>query len=181
MFLNAELRAINLCHKPLYSSSCAYRCRKEAIGTWCGSPHRDIMKHIDRTGSGTLQQVPLISIVDDGRIRPRKPPVRLFVLSAIMLRPGSAEEFLGSDQLDDTACLITDVQMPGLSGVELQDRLISDGHDMPTIFVSAYPDTRLERQVIQSGAIAYLRKPFKENHLVEHIGTALRRRRGRRA
>jgi len=128
-----------------------------------------------------LQQVPLISIVDDDESVREATKSLVRSLGYHVETFGSAEEFLGSDQLGDTACLITDVQMPGLSGVELQDRLISDGHDMPTIFVSGYPDTRLERQVIQSGAIAYLRKPFKENHLVEHIGTALRRRRGRRA
>ena len=68
--------------------------------------------------------------------------------------------------------------MPGLSGVELQDRLISDGRDLPTIFISAFPNTTLERQVRQSGAIAYLGKPFKEDQLVEHIDSALKRRRG---
>ena len=73
-----------------------------------------------------------------------------------------------------TTCLITDVQMPGLSGVELQDRLIADGHNMPTIFVSAFPDERLERKVLQSGAIGYLRKPFKEDHLIDCIDAALK-------
>ena len=73
---------------------------------------------------------------------------------------GSAEEFLESAQIAETDCLVTDVQMPGLSGVELQDRLLSDGHDVPTIFISAFPNPRLERQVLKSGAIAYLRKPF---------------------
>jgi len=89
---------------------------------------------------------------------------------------GSAEEFLESTRIEDTACLITDVQMPGLNGVELQDRLISDGHDMPTIFVSAFPDTRLERRVLESGAIAYLRKPFEMNHLLDVVFRCERRR-----
>ena len=89
---------------------------------------------------------------------------------------GSAEEFLESAQLAETDCLVTDVQMPGLSGVELQDRLLSDGHDVPTIFISAFPNPRLERQVLKSGAIAYLRKPFKEEELPEYIGAALKRR-----
>jgi FixJ family two-component response regulator len=63
--------------------------------------------------------------------------------------------------------------MPGLSGVELQDRLLSDGHDLPTIFISAFPNPRLEQKVLKSGAIAYLRKPFKEEQLLEHIDAAL--------
>lgn len=89
---------------------------------------------------------------------------------------GSAEEFLESAQIAETDCLVTDVQMPGLSGVELQDRLLSDGHDVPTIFISAFPNPRLERQVLKSGAIAYLRKPFNEEELLEYIGAALKRR-----
>ena len=75
-----------------------------------------------------------------------------------------------------TACLITDVQMPGLSGVELQDRLIADGHQMPTIFVSAFPDERVQRRVLGSGAIGYLHKPYEEDRLIECIDTALKSR-----
>jgi FixJ family two-component response regulator len=125
-----------------------------------------------------LEHALLISIVDDDESvrEATKSLVRSLGYNAETF--GSAEEFLESTQVGDTACLITDVQMPGLSGVELQDRLISDGHDMPTIFVSAFPDTRLERKVLQSGAIAYLRKPVREDRLVEHIDTALKQRRG---
>ncbi len=124
--------------------------------------------------------MPLISIVDDDESvrEATKTLVRSLGYKAETF--GSAEEFLESTQIVATACLITDVQMPGLSGVELQDRLISDGHDLPTIFVTAFPDTKSERRALQSGAIAYLRKPFKEDHLVEHIDTALKKRRGRR-
>jgi FixJ family two-component response regulator len=65
--------------------------------------------------------------------------------------------------------------MPGLGGVELQDRLIADGHHMPTIFISAFPDERVQRQVLGSGAIGYLHKPFGEDQLIECIDTALKR------
>jgi FixJ family two-component response regulator len=125
-----------------------------------------------------LEQALLISIVDDDESVREATKSLVRSLGYNVETFGSAEEFLESTQVGDTACLITDVQMPGLSGVELQDRLISDGHDMPTIFVSAFPDTRLERKVLQSGAIAYLRKPVKEDRLVEHIDTALKQRRG---
>ena len=67
---------------------------------------------------------------------------------------------------------------PGLSGIELQNRLISDGYHMPTIFISAFPNTQIEQRVLQSGAIAYLRKPFNDDELLEHIETAVKRRRG---
>jgi FixJ family two-component response regulator len=126
-----------------------------------------------------LEHVPLISIVDDDESVREATKSLLRSLGYKAEAFGSAEEFLESTRIEDTACLITDVQMPGLNGVELQDRLISDGHDMPTIFVSAFPDTRLERRVLESGAIAYLRKPFKEDHLVEQIDAALKRPRGR--
>jgi FixJ family two-component response regulator len=122
--------------------------------------------------------MPLISIVDDDESVREATQSLVRSLGYKAETFGSAEEFLESTQLGHTACLITDVQMPGLSGVELQDRLISDGHDVPTIFVSAFPDTKLERRVLQSGAIAYLRKPFKDDHLVEHIDAALKTRRG---
>lgn len=125
-----------------------------------------------------MEQALLISIVDDDESVREATKSLVRSLGYNVETFGSAEEFLESTQVGDTACLITDVQMPGLSGVELQDRLISDGHDMPTIFVSAFPDTRLERKVLQSGAIAYLRKPVKEDRLVEHIDTALKQRRG---
>ena len=87
---------------------------------------------------------------------------------------GSAEEFLGSTQLKSTSCLITDVRMPGMSGVELQDRLIADGRNMPTVFMSAFSDERVRQRVLESGAIGYLRKPFEEDRLIECIDTALK-------
>jgi FixJ family two-component response regulator len=86
----------------------------------------------------------------------------------------SAEEFLGSAQLKSTSCLITDVRMPGMSGVELQDRLIADGRNMPTVFISAFSDERVRQKVLESGAIGYLRKPFEEDRLIECIDTALK-------
>jgi FixJ family two-component response regulator len=120
--------------------------------------------------------MPMISIVDDDE-SVRDATKSLLRSSGYTAQSfGSAEEFLKSAQIAETDCLVTDVQMPGLSGVELQDRLLSDGHDVPTIFISAFPNPRLERQVLKSGAIAYLRKPFKEEELLEYIGAALKRR-----
>ena len=125
-----------------------------------------------------LDHLPVISIVDDDE------PVREATKSLVRTLGykvetfGSAAEFLESAQVEDTDCLVTDVQMPGLSGVELQNRLISDGYHMPTIFISAFPNTQIEQRVLQSGAIAYLRKPFNDDELLEHIETAVERRRG---
>ena len=86
----------------------------------------------------------------------------------------SAEEFLGSGHVTVTACLITDVQMPGLSGVDLQHRLIADGHCLPVIFITAFPDEQIRRRVLKAGAIGYLDKPFSEDHLIEYLNVALK-------
>jgi FixJ family two-component response regulator len=131
--------------------------------------------------STKLQQVPVISIVDDDESvrEATKSLVRSLGYKAVTF--GSAEEFLESAQVMGTACLITDVQMPGLSGVELQDRLIADGHRMPVIFVTAFPDDRLRGRVLKSGAIGYLPKPFNEDRLIKCIDTALKGPNGRSA
>ena len=87
---------------------------------------------------------------------------------------GSAEEFLNSEQLDDTSCLITDVQMPGLSGIDLQDRLIAGGHRFPIIFITGYPDENVRVRAMKSGALAFLSKPINHHHLIDHLEKALK-------
>jgi len=128
-----------------------------------------------------LAQVPVISIVDDDKsVRDAtKSLVRSLGYNAVTF--GSAEEFLESAYVSTTACLITDNQMPGLSGIELCDRLIADGHDIPVIFVTAFSNDRLQLYVDRTGAIGYLPKPFKEGRMVECIDAALKRRSGQNA
>ena len=115
----------------------------------------------------------MISIVDDDEaVREAvKSLVRSLGYDAATFCSG--EDFLESGHVKVTACLITDVQMPGLSGVELQDRLIADGHRVPVIFITAFPDARLRGQVLKAGAIGYLDKPFSEDVLIEHLNVAL--------
>src|SRR6516165_9711600 len=122
-----------------------------------------------------LDHVTLVSIVDDDESvrEAMKSLVRSFGYRVETF--GSATEFLESAQVENTDCLVTDVQMPGLSGVELQNRLLSDGYHMPTIFISAFPNSQIEERVVQMGAIAYLRKPFNEDELFEHLETAVKR------
>ena len=117
----------------------------------------------------------MISIVDDD------PSVRE-AMSGLIRSLGfdavtfsSAEDFLQSDRIDETSCLITDVQMPGLSGVELQSRLISRGSPVPIIFVTASPERRIEAQVRSAGAVGFLNKPFDDKTLIECLDRALRR------
>ena len=88
----------------------------------------------------------------------------------------SAEDFLESDRVDDTSCLITDVQMPGLSGVELQSRLIADGRHMPIIGVTAHPEESIRTEMLRAGAIGFLSKPFNDECLIDCLTTALKSR-----
>ena len=85
----------------------------------------------------------------------------------------SAEEFLQSNRIDDTSCLITDVQMPGLSGVELQSHLIADGYQMPIIFITASTEEKMRTRALKAGAIDFLSKPFNAERLIENIHMAL--------
>ncbi len=87
---------------------------------------------------------------------------------------GSAEEFLNSEQVNDTSCLITDVQMPGLSGIELQDWLIPRGHRIPIIFITAYSDENVRIRAMKAGALAFLIKPIDCHHLIDHVEKALK-------
>ena len=100
----------------------------------------------------------MISIVDDDESvrEATKGLVRSLGYNAATF--SSAEEFLSSDQIQDTSCLITDVQMPGLSGVELQSALIAGGRDLPVIFVTAYPEHLLTGQHPEPAFV--LGKPF---------------------
>jgi FixJ family two-component response regulator len=87
----------------------------------------------------------------------------------------SAEQFLESGRIGETACLITDLQMPGMSGFDLQIRLRDDGFETPIIFVSAFPEERYRTRALYAGAVAFLSKPFEERSLVECINAALER------
>ena len=122
-----------------------------------------------------MKQVAVISIVDDDEAvrEATKSLVRSLGYRAATFC--SAEEFLGSEQLEATACLITDVRMPGMSGVELHNRLIADGLSMPVVFISAFSDERVQEEILESGAIGYLHKPFDEDRLIEYIDMALNR------
>ena len=87
---------------------------------------------------------------------------------------GSADEFLNSDHVHDTSCLITDVQMPGLSGVDLQDHLTARGHRIPIIFITAYLDENVRARAMKAGAVAFLSKPVNLDHLLGYLGKALK-------
>ena len=85
----------------------------------------------------------------------------------------SAEEFLDSGQQRHTACLIADIRMPGMSGLELQARLNSQNCWIPTIFITAHGDTNLRMQAMRAGASEFLTKPFSDHVLLEQVRSAL--------
>lgn len=87
----------------------------------------------------------------------------------------SGAEFLASDHLHDSACLIADVWMPGMNGFELYDRLVAAGRSIPTIFLTAFPDEKGNDRAAKAGAIAYLSKPCRRDDLLTRIHSALAR------
>jgi FixJ family two-component response regulator len=85
----------------------------------------------------------------------------------------SAESFLASPLLAETACLVADVHMPGMTGVELNRRLIHAGHRIPMILVTAYPDEVIRNRALKDGVVCYLTKPVDDEHLERCIRSAL--------
>jgi FixJ family two-component response regulator len=126
-----------------------------------------------------MRSASLISIVDDDEAirEATKGLVRSLGYQAATF--SSAEEFLQSDSVDSTSCLIADVQMPGLSGIDLQRRLTARGNQTPTIFITAFPEERARGHVMKAGAVGYLGKPFSEESLVRCLDSALGRSGGK--
>jgi len=115
----------------------------------------------------------MISIIDDD-VCAREATARVIQsLGYAVASYASAEDYLDSDHIDGTSCLITDVHMPGLSGVELYRRLRADGFTAPTIVVTGQPDESMRTQVLAAGAIAFLSKPFAKNVLLACVKAAL--------
>ena len=84
------------------------------------------------------------------------------------------EEFLKSEQVSDISCLITDLQMPGLSGLDLQDLLIARGHRFPIIFITGFPDENVRARAMKAGAVAFLTKPVNVDQLLGYLDKALK-------
>jgi FixJ family two-component response regulator len=119
------------------------------------------------------QKTTLVAIVDDddsmrsalhGLLRAVGLPAQAFA---------SAEEFLKSGQQHQTACLIADIRMPGMSGLDLQAKLNADHCRIPTIFITAHGDTQMRMQALRAGAVEFLAKPFDDEALLESVRAAL--------
>jgi FixJ family two-component response regulator len=115
----------------------------------------------------------LISVVDDDEAIRR---TTTFLIESFGFRAASfesAESFLKSVELHDTSCLLVDVQMPGINGLELQAELAAAGSGIPIIFITAYDSRDMRRQAMQAGAVAFLAKPFNDEQLLQTVRTAL--------
>jgi FixJ family two-component response regulator len=121
-----------------------------------------------------MPNIPLISIVDDDNSL--RGSLENLIRSAGFRAQGfsSAEAFLGSNQMHETACLILDVRMPGMSGFELQRLMAAANSHLPIIFISAHADDDPRTQALEAGAVAFLYKPFYEEELLNAIDTALK-------
>ena len=115
----------------------------------------------------------VISVVDDDTSFRRATARLIHSLGHSVASFGSAEEFLRSGRLDDTACLVSDVKMPGMDGIELQSRLRQQGSRMPVIFITAHPDTSARKRAMASGAVGFLSKPFRDDDLISCLDRAL--------
>jgi len=121
-----------------------------------------------------MSNLPLISVVDDDEsVRESLSGLIRSVGFGVMVF-ASAEEFLSSNRLLDTDCLILDVRMPGMSGIDLQRKLAASHTSIPVIFITAHGDEEARVRALNGGAVDYLLKPFSEEALLKAIDTSLK-------
>ena len=120
-----------------------------------------------------MSDAPLIAIVDDDAMicEATKDLVEAFGFNARTFT--SAGEFLSSDCVLDASCLIADVQMPGINGLQLHQKLVATGRRIPVIFITAFPDERVRKRALGAGAVCYMSKPFDGESLLSCIRSAL--------
>jgi FixJ family two-component response regulator len=121
-----------------------------------------------------LPNVSVISIIDDDESMRRGTMRLLRSLGFVAHAFPSASAFLHSEQLTGTSCLISDVQMPEMSGLQLQETLRACGHNIPIIFVTAFHDDKVRSEALDRGAICFLSKPFDGETLLRCLKTALK-------
>jgi FixJ family two-component response regulator len=129
----------------------------------------------------TVDRVPLISIVDDD------PSIRVSMENLVRSIGfdahsfDSADKYLNSPVRHRTSCIISDVQMPGIDGLDLQSNLAAENDRTPIIFITAFPQPDIKRRAIDAGAICFLTKPFDGQSLINCIEEALKARGGHQA
>jgi FixJ family two-component response regulator len=117
---------------------------------------------------------PLVSVVDDDESVRESLPELLGELGFAVRAFSSAEEFLASDCVAETRCLILDVAMPGMSGPDLQREMKLRGHQTPIVFITAQRDEGVRSRLLEQGAVDCLFKPFSETVLLDALNAALR-------
>jgi FixJ family two-component response regulator len=122
---------------------------------------------------GTNGNTKLVAIVDDDDLMRTAVQGLLKSVGWQARTFASAEEFLQSGQHRQTACLIADIRMPGMSGLELQSRLNAEHCRIPTIFITAHGDAKMRLQALRAGAVEFLAKPFNDEALLESVRAAL--------
>jgi FixJ family two-component response regulator len=119
-----------------------------------------------------MPKVSLVSVVEDDQFFRESMRRLLRSLGYAVGAFPSAAHFLASPRLGETDCLIADVNMPAMTGLELHRRLIEMGYAIPTILVTAYPDNDVRARALKDGVVGYLRKPIDEKHLMRCLRAA---------
>ena len=120
-----------------------------------------------------MPKASLVSVVEDDQFFRESMSRLLRSLGYAVEAFPSAADFLASPRLGETACLIADLHMPAMTGLELHRRVIDMGHAIPTILVTAYPDNDVRARALNDGVVCYLRKPVDEENLLQCLRAAL--------
>jgi FixJ family two-component response regulator len=130
------------------------------------------------SGRTTLSTVSVVAVIDDDASVRTATNNLLSSHGYLVDTFASAEEFLRSARLSDSACVIADVQMPAMSGLELLTHMRAEGDDVPFIFITAFPEESVRARALRAGAICFLAKPFAGPALISCLEAALNRHRG---
>jgi FixJ family two-component response regulator len=134
-----------------------------------GRPHGGF----ERTAKGGIMKKLLVAVVEDDQYF-RESMGRLMTSLGYTIEAfPSAADFLASPHLGETACLIADVNMPAMTGIELYRELVATGRAIPTILVTAYPNEADRDHALNDGVVCYLRKPVDEKHFIPCLRVAL--------
>ena len=128
---------------------------------------------VARVKEGRLPEAPLIAIVEDDQFFRASMRQLMRSLGYAVEAFPSAADFLASRRLEETSCLIADIHMPAVTGLELYERLVKEGHMIPTILVTAYPDETTRTRALKDGIVCYLAKPFDDNDLMGCVQKAV--------
>jgi FixJ family two-component response regulator len=121
-----------------------------------------------------MPRVPLISIVDDDDAVRNSLDDLIRSIGFGTQGFSSADAFLSSNQARDTACLILDVRMPGMNGIDLQRQIVAANWRIPIIFITSHADDDARARALKAGAVAFLYKPFREEELLDALDAALK-------